>query len=69
MELTADWSNRKVKVKQMAPNNTSIDGSDLGQSKEAILHVNSTLFILAGKVYFEFIVHEFCIFVLLFLLM
>ncbi|XP_059178049.1 bifunctional polynucleotide phosphatase/kinase-like [Physella acuta] len=49
VELTADWKNRKVKVKQLGGNPSSVDGKDVCQNEEAIMTKDSTLFILSGQ--------------------
>ena len=48
VELTADCSKRKVKVRQIGGNLTSIDDKALGKGEEAYMGTGSTLFVLEG---------------------
>ncbi|CAL1547555.1 unnamed protein product [Lymnaea stagnalis] len=49
VQLTADYKNYKVKVKQLGANNSSIDGIDILQNEEADMGKDSILFILSGQ--------------------
>ncbi|BFZ15733.1 hypothetical protein BsWGS_18772 [Bradybaena similaris] len=48
LELTADWQQQNVIVKQKGLNPTAVDGKDIGSDCEATMGVDSTLFILSG---------------------
>lgn len=48
LELTADWLQQNVSVKQKGLNPTALDGKDIGSDCVATMGVDSTLFILSG---------------------
>jgi len=49
VELTAECSRRKVKVKQIGHNMSSVNGSDIGKDEETTMGTDSTLFVLSGQ--------------------